>query len=112
MTCNPGMPGCPKSSQAYRLPTAHCSATPHVASKLPELDELPGQVNLEPWITLTVALTVAHERNCPVSWNSFEALAREAGVSNHVIDGITSGTAPCGLLLIESIWVHFALEAI
>ena len=84
-------------------------ANPQVASKVAELDELIGQINLEPWITFTVALTVAHERDSVILWNSFEPLAREAGVTNAVIDGIAAGTAPRGLLPKESIWVHFAL---
>ena len=87
-------------------------ANPQVASKVAELDELVRQVDLEPWITLTVALTVAHERNCSAFWNSFEPLAREAGISNAVIDGISSGTAPRGLLPKDAIWVHFALEVL
>ena len=87
-------------------------ANPLLASKLVELDELIHQVSLEPWITFTVALTVAHERDNGNLWNSFEPLAREAGVSNMVIDGIAAGTAPRGLLPKEGIWVHFALEVL
>lgn len=87
-------------------------ANPQVASKVAELDELVAKVDLEPWITLTVALTVAHERNCPALWNSFEPLARKAGISNGVIDGIASGTAPRGLLPKDGIWVNFALEVL
>lgn len=87
-------------------------ANPPVASKVAELDELIHQVNLEPWITFTVALTVAHERDNGNLWNSFEPLAREAGVSNMVIDGIAAGTAPRGLLPKEGILVHFALEVL
>ena len=84
-------------------------ANPQVACRLADLDELVGQSG-EPWITYTVALTVAHERNSGSLWNSFELLAREAGVSTAVIDGIASGTAPRGLLPKEGIWVHFTLE--
>ena len=87
-------------------------ANPQVACRLADLDELVSQSSLEPWITYTVALTVAHERNSATLWNSFESLAREAGVSNTVIDGIASGTAPRGLLPKEGIWVHFTLEVI
>ena len=87
-------------------------ANPQVACRLADLDELVGQGDLEPWITYTVALTVAHERNSETLWSSFESLAREAGVSNGVIDGIASGTAPRGLLPKEGIWVHFTLEVI
>ncbi len=88
-------------------------ASPQVASKLSDLDEfVRDQLNLEPWIRLTVALTVAHERDCRVLWDSFEPLAREAGVNNAVIDGIAAGTAPRGLLPKEGIWVHFALEVL
>ena len=86
-------------------------ANPKAGSRLADLDELVGQSG-EPWITYTVALTVAHERNSGTLWNSFESLAREAGVSNAVIDGIASGTAPRGLLPKEGIWVHFTLEVI
>ena len=87
-------------------------ANPLVASRLAGLDELLGQVGLEPWITLTVALTVAHERECPTLWNSFEPLAREAGVSDAVIEAISSGTAPRGLLPKNGIWVQFTLEVL
>ena len=88
-------------------------SSPGVAAKLSDLDEfVRDQTSLEPWIRLTVALTVAHERNNPVLWDSFEPLARSAGVNNAVIDGIAAGTAPRGLLPKEGIWVHFALEAL
>ena len=88
-------------------------ASPGAASKLSDLDELIRDPScLEPWIRLTVALTVAHERNSSVLWNSFEPLARAAGVNDAVIDGIAAGTAPRGLLPKEGIWVHFALEVL
>ncbi len=87
-------------------------ANSQVASTLADLDELTGQLNLYLWITLTVALTVAHERNSSPLWDSFEPLAREAGVSDAVINVIAAGTAPRGLLPKEGIWVHFALEVV
>ena len=87
-------------------------ANPQVASGLAGLDELVGRLDLEPWVTLTVALTVAHERDSEALWASFEPLAREAGVSDAVIDGIAAGTAPRGLLPKEGIWVHFAMEVV
>jgi len=87
-------------------------ANPRVASGLADLDELVGQCDMELWITYTVALAVAHERNSVSIWNAFEPLAREAGVRDAVIDGIASGTAPRGLLPKEGIWLHFALEVI
>ena len=87
-------------------------ANPQVASKLAELDELVSRGNLEPWITLTVALTEAHERNCPAFWDSLGPLAREAGISNAVIDGIASGTAPRGLLPKEGYGCIFTLEVL
>lgn len=87
-------------------------ASPQVACRLADLDELVGQGELEPWITYTVALTVAHERNSGALWDSFESSAREAGVSNAVIDAIASGKAPRGLLPKEGIWVHFTQEVI
>ena len=86
--------------------------SPKVACKLANLNELVSQSDLEPWITHTVALTVAHEQSSASFWNSLESLARAAGVSNAVIDGIASGTAPRGLLPKEGIWVHFTLEVI
>ena len=88
-------------------------ASPEVASRLADLDELVrDRADLEPWIRLTVALTVSHERNSRVLWDSFEPLARKAGVNDAVIDGIAAGTAPRGLLPKEGIWVHFALEVL
>ena len=87
-------------------------ANAQVASGLADLDEITGQIKLEPWITLTVALTVAHERNSGALWDSFEPLARKAGVSDAVISGIADGTAPRRLLPKEGIWVHFALEVV
>ncbi len=83
-------------------------ANSQVASGLADLHELVGRIGLEPWVTLTVA----HERNSSALWDSFVPLAREAGVSDAVIDGIAAGTAPRGLLPKEGIWVHFALEVI
>jgi len=87
-------------------------ANSQVASGLAGLDELVGRLDLEPWVTLTVALTVAHERDSETLWDSFEPLAREAGVGDAVIDGIAAGTAPRGLLPKEGIWVHFAMEVV
>ena len=86
-------------------------ANPQLASKMAELDGL-VEASLDAWITLTVALTVAHERDCPVLWKSFEPLARSAGVANAVIEGISAGTAPRGLLPKDGIWVHFTLEVL
>ena len=84
---------------------------PDAASRLADLDEfVRDHAQLESWIRLTVALTVAHERDSRVIWDSFLPLAREAGVNNVVIDGIAAGPAPRGLLPKEGIWVHFALE--
>ncbi len=71
-----------------------------------------GRTGLEPWVTLTVALTVAHERESQALWDSTVPLAREAGVSDAVIDGIAAGTGPRGLLPKEGIWVHFAQEVL
>jgi hypothetical protein len=87
-------------------------ANAKVGSGLADVDEMVGQLTLEPWVTLTVALTVIHERNNGDLWDSFEPLARDAGVSDAVIDGIANGTAPRRLLPKEGIWVHFALEVV
>ena len=91
-------------------------ANAQVASTLADLaeflDEPTGRLKLDLWITLTVALTVAHERNSSTLWDSFEPMAREAGVSDAVINGIAAGTAPGRLLPKEGIWVHFTLEVV
>jgi hypothetical protein len=87
-------------------------ANPQAGAGLAALNEVIGQIGLEPWVTFTVALTVAHERENSVLWGSLEPLAREAGVSDAVIDGIAAGTGPRGLLPKEGIWVHFAQEVI
>ena len=87
-------------------------ANPEVGSGLAGLHEVLGRTGLEPWVTLTVALTVAHERESQALWDSTVPLAREAGVSDAVIDGIAAGTGPRGLLPKEGIWVHFAQEAL
>ena len=87
-------------------------ANPQVASGLAGLNEVAGQTGLETWVTLTVALTVAHERESATLWDSFVPLAREAGVSEGVIDAIAAGTAPRGLLPKEGIWVHFTQEVL
>jgi len=85
-------------------------ANPQIGSGLAGLHEAAANAGLEPWVTLTVALTVAHERDNQALWASFEPLAREAGVSDVVIAGIAAGTAPRGLLPKEGIWVHFTKE--
>ena len=88
-------------------------ASPGVAGQLVVLDDLvSSQVGLEPWIRLTVALTVFHEREDQALWDSFEPLARQAGVRDAVIDAIAAGTAPRGLLPKEGIWVQFAIEVL
>ena len=87
-------------------------ANPEVGSGLAGLHEVLGRTGLEPWVTLTVALTVAHERESQALWDSTVPLAREAGVSDAVIDGIAAGTGPRGLLRKEGIWVHFAQEVL
>ncbi len=87
-------------------------ANPKAGSALADLHETVGKIDLEPWVTLTVALTVAHERGNKSLWDSFVPLAREAGVSDAVVDGIAAGTAPRGLLPKEGIWVHFTKEVL
>ncbi len=88
-------------------------ASPRLASQLATLDELlRDRVDLEPWVRLTVALTVAHERGNQALWTALEPLAREAGVRDTVIDAIAAGTAPRGLLPKEGIWAHFAKEVL
>jgi 4-carboxymuconolactone decarboxylase len=102
------------TSAATGLPSTFQSlfANPQIRSGMAALHVATGQAGLEPWVTLTVALTVAHERDNQVLWASLEPLAREAGVSDAVIDGIAAGTAPRGLLPKEGIWVHFTKEVL
>lgn len=111
----------PESQTLYERATADSGmaatfqalfANPSAGAGLAGLDSAVSQVGLEPWVTLTVALTVAHERDNQALWDSFEPLARKAGVSDAVIDGIAAGTAPRGLLPKEGIWVHFAKEVL
>lgn len=104
--------GVTKAESGLALTFQALFANSQVASGLADLHELVGRIGLEPWVTLTVALTVAHERDSKPLWESFVPLAREAGVSDAVIDAIAAGTAPRGLLPKEGIWVHFALEVI
>ena len=86
---------------------------PEAARTLAGLDEwLREQSGLEDWVRLTVALTVAHERGSESLWESFEPLARQAGVNEAVIDGIAAGTAPRRLLPKDGIWVQYALEVL
>ena len=87
-------------------------ANPKLGAGLADLHETVGNIDLEPWVSLTVALTVAHERDNNAIWDSIVPLAREAGVSDAVIDGIAAGTAPRGLLPKEGIWVHFTKEVL
>lgn len=77
------------------------------------LDELVSyQAGLEPFFGLTVALTLFHQRGDQALWNSFEPLARQAGVRDAVIDAIAADTAPRGLLPKEGIWAQFAIEVL
>ena len=86
---------------------------PDAAQSVAGLDQwLREQSGLDDWILLTVALTVAHERGSATLWESFEPLARQAGVNEAVIDGIAAGTAPRRLLPKDGIWVQFALEVL
>ena len=88
-------------------------ASPVVGHQLVGLDAVVStQTGLEPWIRLTVALTVFHEREEKALWDYFEPLARQAGVRDVVIDAISAGTAPRGLLPKEGIWAQFAVEVL
>ena len=63
-------------------------ANPPVGSGLANLHSAVSKSGLESWVTYTVALTVAHERENQALWDSMEPLARESGVSDAVIAGI------------------------
>ena len=85
--------------------------SPDAAQTVASLDQwVQDRSGLEDWIRLTVALTVAHERGSQPLWEAFEPQARQAGVNEAVIDGISAGTAPRRLLPKDGIWVQFALE--
>ena len=86
---------------------------PEAAQTVAGLDQwISEQSGLDEWVRLTVALTVVHERGNATLWESFEPLARQAGVNEAVIDGIAAGTAPRRLLPKDGIWVQFALEVL
>ena len=85
-------------------------ASPEVAARLADLDYLiRNEATLEPLIRLIVGLAVAKERNNRVMWASLEPLARQAGVRDAVIEAISCGTGPRGLLPKEGVWIHFTL---
>ena len=100
------------SESSLSTTLASVFANPQVGVGLANLQDVIDQTGLEPWVIFTVAMTVAHERNNQNLWESFEPLAREAGVSDAVIQGIAAGTAPRGLLPKEGIWVHFTKEVL
>ena len=84
-----------------------------LAAELARLDHfMQDQSALESDVRFTIAFTVAHERNNRALWDSFEPLARNAGVADAVIAAIANGTAPRGLLPKDGIWVQFALEVL
>lgn len=84
-----------------------------LAAELARLDHfMQDQSALEADVRFTIALTAAHERNNRALWDSFEPLARDAGVTDPVINAIANGTAPRGLLPKDGIWVQFALEVL
>ena len=85
-----------------------------LAAELARLDHfMQDQSALEADVRLTVALTVAPRAQQPwPGWDSFEPLARNAGVTDQVIAAIANGTAPRGLLPKDGIWVQFALEVL
>ena len=85
---------------------------PAVGSGIALLKEKIDELDLEPWVTYTVGLTVAHEREDKALWNSILALARDAGPGEPVISGIEAGTGPRGLLPKDGIWIQFALDVI
>ena len=87
--------------------------SPELASTLVGLHELVDDpATIEPWVRLTVALTVAKEAGSQGLWECFEPQARQAGVREAVIDAINDGTAPRGLLPKEGIWAQFAIEVL
>lgn len=87
--------------------------SPRLALHLVGLDEFVNDTAaLEPWVRLTVALTVAKDADNQALWDAFEPQARQAGIRDAVIDAINSGRAPRGLLPKEGIWAQFAIEVL
>ena len=76
------------------------------------LQETIGALGLEPWVTYTVGLTVAHEREDKGLWDAILPLAQDAGVSDPVLDGLGKGTGPRGLLPKDGIWIQFTLDVL
>ncbi|MDA0733481.1 MAG: hypothetical protein O2909_00210 [Chloroflexi bacterium] len=87
--------------------------SPKIASQMVGLDELVSdEATLEPWVRLTVALTVAKEVDNQALWEAFEPQARQAGIRDAVIQAIAAGKAPRGLLPKEGIWAQFTIEVL
>tara|TARA_B100000929_G_scaffold148334_1_gene117579 strand:+ start:301 stop:771 length:471 start_codon:yes stop_codon:yes gene_type:complete len=85
---------------------------PGVGLGIARLQETIDALDLEPWVTYTVGLTVAHEREDKGLWDAILPLAQDAGVSDPVIDGLGKGTGPRGLLPKDGIWIQFTLDVL
>ena len=85
---------------------------PGVGLGIARLQETVDALDLEPWVTYTVGLTVAHEREDKGLWDAILPLAQDAGVSDPVLDGLGKGTGPRGLLPKDGIWIQFTLDVL
>ena len=85
---------------------------PGVGLGIARLQETVDALDLEPWVTYTVGLTVAHEREDKGLWDAILPLAQDAGVSYPVLDGLGKGTGPRGLLPKDGIWIQFTLDVL
>ena len=83
-----------------------------MASGIARSQELIDALELESWVTHTVGLTVAHEREDKCLWDAILPLAWDAGVMEPVIAGIAGGTGSRGLLPKDGIWVQFTLDVL
>ena len=72
---------------------------PGVGLGIARLQETIDALDLEPWVTYTVGLTVAHEREDKGLWDAILPLAQDAGVSDPVLDGLGKGPALGGYYL-------------
>jgi hypothetical protein len=99
--------------RSYLSPTFKALFTnPGAGLGIARLQETIDALDLEPWVTYTVGLTVAHERGDKGLWDAILPLAQDAGVSDPVLDGLGKGTGPRGLLPKDGIWIQFTLDVL
>ncbi len=87
--------------------------SPGAASAVTSLGEyIRYKSNLDPVVRETAILTVAREMNSEYEWAQHEAIARQAGVRDQVIESIRIGKAPMGLPAKEGVFAQIAKELV